>query len=105
MSDPLDCLQATILARRDADPATSYVAALFAKGRDRIAQKLGEEAVECVIAACDPDPAKIVPEAADLMFHLLVLLADAGLSLDDVRAELANREGIGGLAEKAGRLA
>ncbi len=105
MSDPLDRLQATILARRDADPAISYVAALFAKGRARIAQKLGEEAVECVIAACGPDAAKIVPEAADLLFHLLVLLADAGLSLDDVRAELAKREGVGGLAEKAGRRA
>ena len=103
MTDPLDRLQATIAARRDADPATSYVANLFAKGRARIAQKLGEEAVETVVAACGPDPAAIVPEAADLLFHLLVLLTDAGLSLDDVRAELARREGVGGLAEKAGR--
>lgn len=103
MTDPLDRLQATIAERRAADPATSYVASLFAKGRARIAQKLGEEAVECVIAACGTDSAKIVPEAADLLFHLLVLLADAGLSLDDVRAELARREGVSGVAEKAGR--
>lgn len=103
MTDPLDRLQATIAARRAADPASSYTASLFAKGRARIAQKLGEEAVETVISACGPDPAKIVPEAADLLFHLLVLLTDAGLSLDDVRAELARREGVGGLAEKASR--
>lgn len=103
MNDPLDRLQATILARRHADPATSYVAGLFARGRPRIAQKLGEEAVETVIAACGPDPAKIVPEAADLLFHLLILLAEAGLTLDDVRAELARREGVSGVAEKAGR--
>ena len=64
---------------------------------------LGEEAVETVIAACSGDEASIVPEAADLMFHLAVLLADAGLSLDDVRAELERREGVGGLVEKAAR--
>ena len=103
MSDPLDRLQATIIARRGADPAASYVAALFAKGRARIAQKLGEEAVETVIAACGPDPAEIIPEAADLVFHLLVLLADAGLSLDDVRGELARREGLSGIEEKLNR--
>ena len=103
MTDPLDRLQATIAERRAADPAISYVAALFAAGRARIAQKLGEEAIETVIAACGPDPAKIVPEAADLLFHLLVLLADAGLTLDDVRTELARREGVSGVAEKAAR--
>ena len=103
MTDPLDRLEATVRARRGADPASSYTASLFARGRGRIAQKLGEEAVECVIAACGDDPAKIVPEAADLLFHLVVLLADAGLSLDDVRAELARREGMSGLDEKAGR--
>jgi phosphoribosyl-ATP pyrophosphohydrolase len=101
--DPLDRLQATIHARR-ADPAdASYTAQLFSRGRARIAQKLGEEAVETVIAAMDPDPAKIVPEAADLLYHLLVLLTDAGLNLDDVRAELTRREGLSGLEEKAGR--
>ena len=100
--DPLTALEATIRARRGADPSTSYVAGLFANGRGKIAQKVGEEAVELVIAATS-DPAKIVPEAADLLFHLLVLLADAGLTLDDVRAELARREGVSGHAEKAGR--
>ncbi|TPG10959.1 phosphoribosyl-ATP diphosphatase [Sphingomonas oligophenolica] len=101
--DPLDRLEATIRARRGADPATSYVASLTAAGRAKIAQKLGEEAVETVIAACSGDDASIVPEAADLIFHLIVLLADAGLSLDDVRAELARREGVSGHDEKAAR--
>ncbi len=103
MNDPLDRLEAAIRARRGADPASSYTASLLARGRPRIAQKLGEEAVECVIAAMGPDPAAIVPEAADLLYHLLVLLADADLSLADVRAELARREGVSGLEEKAGR--
>ncbi|WP_425228519.1 phosphoribosyl-ATP diphosphatase [Sphingomonas sp.] len=101
--DPLDRLDATIRARRDAAADTSYTAQLFARGRARIAQKLGEEAVETVIAALGPDPRRIVPEAADLLYHLLVLLADAGLSLDDVRTELARREGVSGLEEKARR--
>ena len=98
-------LEATIRARRAAPADASYIASLFARGRAKIAQKLGEEAVETVIAAMGDDPAAIVPEAADLMFHLAVLLADAGLSLDDVRAELMRREGLSGLAEKAGRSA
>lgn len=106
MSDPvLDRLEATIRTRRDAPADTSYTASLFAKGRAKIAQKLGEEAVETVIAACSSDDASIVPEAADLMFHLAVLLADAGLSLDDVRAELSRREGVSGHDEKASRTA
>ena len=78
--DPLDRLEATIRARRNAAPDTSYTAQLFAQGRARIARKLGEEAIETVVAALGPDPAAIVPEAADLLYHLLVLLADAGLS-------------------------
>ena len=103
--DMLDRLEATIRSRRGSDPATSYAAALFAKGRPAIAQKLGEEAVETVIAACSNDPRAIVPEAADLMFHLLVLLVDAELGLDDVRAELIRREGMSGIREKANRIA
>lgn len=103
MDDPLDRLEAAIRARRGADPASSYTASLLARGRPRIVQKLGEEAVECVIAAMGSDPAAIVPEAADLLYHLLVLLADADLTLADVRAELARREGVSGLEEKAGR--
>jgi phosphoribosyl-ATP pyrophosphohydrolase len=101
--DLLDRLETTIRARRTGDPDSSYVARLFAKGRAKIAQKVGEEAVETALAAVGPDPAAIVPEAADLLFHLLVLLADAGLTLDDVRAELARREGLSGIEEKAGR--
>ncbi|EZP52523.1 MULTISPECIES: phosphoribosyl-ATP diphosphatase [unclassified Sphingomonas] len=101
--DPLDRLDATIRARRDAaDPGRSYVASLFAKGRPKIAQKVGEEATETVIAALAA-PETLAAEAADLVFHLLVLLADAGLGLDDVRAELARREGVSGHDEKASR--
>lgn len=103
MADSLDALEQTIRERRTGDPAASYVAKLTARGRAKIAQKLGEEAVETVIAAMADDKAEITSEAADLMFHLLVLLADAGLSLDDVRAELARREGVSGLEEKANR--
>jgi len=100
--DPLDRLAATIRDRRGADPASSYVASLFARGRPNIAQKLCEEAVETVIAAM-AQPDKIVSEAADLIFHLLVLLADADVTLDDVRAELVRREGVSGHTEKAAR--
>jgi phosphoribosyl-ATP pyrophosphohydrolase len=101
--DQLDRLEAIIRERRTGDPASSYVAKLTAKGRAKIAQKLGEEATETVIAAIQDDRAALTGEAADLVFHLLVLLADAGLRLDDVRAELARREGLSGLEEKASR--
>ena len=101
--DTLDRLEATIRARKDTPAVRSYAASLFFQGRHKIAQKLGEEAVETVIAACSGDDSKIVPEAADLMFHLLVLLTDAGLSLNDVRRELERREGQSGHDEKAGR--
>ena len=100
--DVLDRLETTIRERRGADAGASYVASLFAKGRGKIAQKLGEEAVETVIAATS-EPEKITSEAADLLFHLLVLLADADLSVNDVRAELARREGLSGHDEKAAR--
>nr|WP_295668801.1 phosphoribosyl-ATP diphosphatase [Sphingomonas sp.] len=102
--DILTHLETTIRERRGADPATSYTAKLFARGRAKIAQKLGEEAVETVIAAIADDRVELTKEAADLVFHLLVLLADAGLSLDDVRAEIARREGLSGLDEKAARI-
>ena len=101
--DVLDRLIARIVANRGGDPATSYVARLTAKGRAKIAQKLGEEAVETVIAAMGDDKAALVGEASDLVFHLAVLLADAGLSFDDIRGELVRREGVSGLDEKAGR--
>ena len=98
-----DQLLATIIERRSGDPATSYVAKLTAKGRAKMAQKLGEEAVEVVIDAMSDDKPGMVSESADLMFHLAVLLADAGLSFDDVRAELERREGVSGIEEKAKR--
>ncbi len=101
--DVLDRLEARIRLNRHGDPATSYTAKLTARGRAKIAQKLGEEAVETVIAAMRADRDEIISESADLMFHLCLLLADAGLSLDDVRTELVRREGLSGLEEKAGR--
>jgi phosphoribosyl-ATP pyrophosphohydrolase len=103
MTDPFARLEETIRARRTADPASSYVAKLTAKGRPKIAQKLGEEAVETIIAALSGDAKATTSEAADLMFHLCILLADMGLSLADVAAELERREGLSGLAEKAAR--
>jgi phosphoribosyl-ATP pyrophosphohydrolase len=103
MTDTFDRLLAAVVERRSADPSTSYVAKLSAKGRAKIAQKLGEEAVETVIAALGDDRAALTAEAADLIFHLAVLLADAQLSFDDIRAELERREGVSGLAEKAAR--
>lgn len=101
--DILDRLEATIAARRGGDPASSYVAALTARGRAHLARKFGEEAVETVIAGVGDDRAALTAEAADLLFHLLVLLADAGVSLADVRAELVRREGVSGHDEKARR--
>jgi phosphoribosyl-ATP pyrophosphohydrolase len=103
MRDALDQLEATIARRRGADPAHSYVAKLMGKGRLKIAQKVGEEAVETVIAATSGDRAGVVMESADLMFHLAVLLAEMGLSFNDVCAELERRDGLSGLAEKAAR--
>jgi len=103
MTNILKSLEKTILDRRTADPGTSYVASLRAKGRAKMAEKLGEEVIETVIAAVQDDPAAMTGEAADLLFHLMVLLADMDLSLDDVIAELARREGLSGLDEKAAR--
>jgi phosphoribosyl-ATP pyrophosphohydrolase len=101
--DVLDRVAATIAARRGADPATSYVAALLAKGDDAVLKKIGEEATEAVMAAKDGDKLRIVAEVADLWFHCLVLLASRGLGPADVRAELARREGTSGIAEKRAR--
>lgn len=103
MAATLEKLEATIRERRGADPAASYVAKLFARGRPKIAQKLGEEAVETVIAALSGDREAVVGEAADLLFHLTVLLADLEIPVADVLAELDRREGISGIAEKASR--
>jgi len=101
--DILDRLAAVIASRRGAEPSSSYVAALFAKGDDAILKKIGEEATETVMAAKDGDKLRLTAEVADLWFHCLVLLARHGLTPDDVRAELSRREGTSGLAEKAGR--
>jgi phosphoribosyl-ATP pyrophosphohydrolase len=103
MAATLFRLEQTILERRIADPESSYVASLFGKGRAKIAQKLGEEAVETVIAAMAGDPGETTKEAADLLFHLTILLADMGVPLADVLAELDAREGVSGHVEKAGR--
>lgn len=103
MSKTLDTLGATIAKRRGADPASSYVAKLLAGGPTLIAKKLGEEAVETVIAALGDDRAAFTAEAADLVFHLLVLLEDKGVPFSEVEAELARREGLSGIVEKAAR--
>ncbi len=102
-NDIITQLEAIIAARRSADPSSSYVASLTSKGRQKMAQKLGEEAVEAVIAATADDVEGMTGEAADLVFHLLVLLADMGLEWQDVLNELARREGVSGLEEKASR--
>lgn len=99
----LSRLEATIAARRVGDPDASYVARLNAKGRGKMAQKVGEEATEVVIAALTGSPEALVGEAADLLFHLLVLMGDCGVSLAQVTAELERREGTSGIAEKASR--
>lgn len=102
-NDIIHQLEAIIAKRRSGDPSRSYVAKLTQKGRAKMAQKLGEEAVEAVIAAMADDKPEMTGEASDLVFHLLVLLADMGLSWDDVLAQLAQREGVSGLDEKASR--
>jgi phosphoribosyl-ATP pyrophosphohydrolase len=98
----LERLAATIAARKGADAGASYTAQLLADPA-RAAKKLGEEAVETVIAAVQGDPAALAAESADLVYHWLVVLAAAGVSLDEVAAKLEAREGTSGLAEKAGR--
>ena len=101
--DTLSRLSETIAARRSADPATSWVARLHAQGLPLIARKLGEEAVETVVAALSGTRAELIAEAADTMFHLLVLLDAKDVPLAEVLAELERREGVSGIAEKAAR--
>jgi phosphoribosyl-ATP pyrophosphohydrolase len=103
MTDTLLTLQSVIDQRRTAAPDTSYVASLFTKGRAKIAQKLGEEATETVIAAMQGDAKALTSEAADLMFHLIILLREGGVGIEDVLAELEAREGVSGHVEKAAR--
>ena len=99
----LDRLWRAINARHGGDPETSYTARLFLRGRVKIAQKLGEEAVETVIEGVSDNPTALVGESADLLYHLLVLWAAAGICPTDVAAELARREGTSGIEEKRGR--
>lgn len=103
MSEILTQLAAVLEARKSADPASSYVAGLYARGLDAILKKIGEEATETVIAAKGGDRAQIIHETADLWFHILVLLAQQGLKPEDVLKELDRRFGLSGLEEKAAR--
>ena len=103
MSEILQQLAEVLEARKDADPDSSYVAALYDKGLDSILKKIGEEATETVMAAKDGDAQHLVYEVADLWFHSMVLLAQQGLSVDAVLDELARRFGLSGLEEKASR--
>lgn len=109
MSDPetpgaiLDRLYQVIDSRRSADPAVSHTARLFQKGTRKIAQKVGEEAVETVIEAVRGKRDRLISESADLMYHLLVLWADARINPSEVWEELARREGISGIEEKKAR--
>src|SRR5712692_3452142 len=103
LGETLERLWRVIESRRGGDPETSYTAKLFARGRAKIAQKLGEEAVEAVIEGVKGDSAALVAESADLLYHLFVLWADMGLTPDDIASELARREGVSGIAEKKAR--
>lgn len=103
MTHAIDTLFAVIEGRKGADPETSYTAKLFAKGRKKIAQKVGEEAVETALAAMAEGPAGVASESADLLYHLLVLWAEMGVSPDDVWAELNRRAGVSGIDEKNSR--
>ncbi len=102
-SDVLERLAATIETRKGASPDSSYTAKLLAEGVERSAKKLGEEAIEVVIAAVAKDRDGLAAESADMLYHFLVVLAAAGVSLDDVAAWLESREGRSGLEEKAWR--
>lgn len=105
MSDAtvLDRLYATIETRRGADPQSSWTAKLFHEGRAKIAQKVGEEAVEVNIAALTQTPDELASESADLLYHLLVMWADADVKPEDVWKKLAEREGLSGIEEKRAR--
>jgi phosphoribosyl-ATP pyrophosphohydrolase len=103
MTDTLARLAATIAARAAADPASSHTAAMLARGPGKCAEKFGEEAVEAIVAAAAGDRANLVHEAADVLYHLQVMLAASGVAWPEVLAELERREGRSGIAEKASR--
>lgn len=99
----LDRLAATIEARKSADPDNSWTAGLLAKGPEKCAEKFGEEAIEAIIEAVKGDRARLTSEAADVLYHLLVMLAARDVTLDEVLSELERRDGTSGIAEKAAR--
>ncbi|MAN98809.1 MAG: phosphoribosyl-ATP diphosphatase [Roseovarius sp.] len=99
----LDDLARIIAARAEADPESSWTAKLLAKGPEKCAEKFGEEAIEAIIEAVKGDRARLTSEAADVLFHLLVMLQSRDVALSDVMAELARRQGTSGLTEKASR--
>jgi phosphoribosyl-ATP pyrophosphohydrolase len=99
----LDRLWGTVLSRKDASPSESHSARLLARGTAKVAQKFGEEAVECLIEAVAGRRTPLIGESADVLYHLLVMWVDAGLRPEEVWAELARREGMSGIAEKASR--
>mgnify|MGYP000359666445 FL=1 len=100
---PLDDLFVTIQSRKSADPSSSWTAQLLAKGPEKCAEKFGEEAVEAIIEAVKDDKAGLTSEAADVLYHLLVMLASRDVALSDVLDELSRRQAQSGLAEKAAR--
>lgn len=100
---PLDRLAATVAARKGADPDASWTARLLAQGPEKCAEKFGEEAVEAIIEAVKGDRERLAAEAADVLYHLLVMLSSRDVTLEHVLAELERREGQSGIAEKAGR--
>ncbi|KAJ31120.1 phosphoribosyl-ATP diphosphatase [Sulfitobacter pontiacus] len=99
----LDDLFVTIQSRKSADPSSSWTAQLLAKGPEKCAEKFGEEAVEAIIEAVKDDKAGLTSEAADVLYHLLVMLASRDVALSDVLDELSRRQAQSGLAEKAAR--
>jgi len=99
----VDALYAVIESRRGADPDSSYTAQLLARGTGKIAEKVGEEAIESIVAALSEGPDALAAESADLLYHLCVLWADAGVQPEDVWTKLAARQGMSGLTEKANR--
>ena len=103
--DMLHRLSETLIARRNADPTTSYTAQLFANGPDSILKKIGEESAELIMAAKDGKRLNIVRESTDLIYHVMVLLAFYGMGIEDVSQEMRRREGISGIDEKKSRTA
>lgn len=99
----LNELEQVILSRKVADPESSWTAKLLSKGPEKCAEKFGEEAIEAIIAAVKNDRENLTYEAADVLYHMLVMLAARDVALDDVLAELARRQGLSGIAEKASR--